>query len=523
MTSGSAPEPDNYSLGEMMNRLKQSSAPPPRSREGGELVTRPDGTQVVRVRRRKRRTRQPKKEREIRQRKMRFARVIALVVLVLALAGALAGGVIYSNSRPFREALMVKIAGSTGADVDLRQFRMNPSSAVAESLSLAWPEGSPIESLHVRGLRAETSPVSLFGGAFRGGELTAREGTVTLRALDPQMPRRGPRGEAAPIDFRRMSVTKLQIMPGESLVGLFQLRDAEASFYPVEGPGSAAQLRLTGGNLRVPFLPELRIDRALIEFRGDEARVHGIRVFNGADELGDFVLSGAFDTVETEEVATLAARVTSFKINGIIGDSMGRLIAGRIDSDPENPANTLRFPVRNPSHGVLNLEFNASLVAPVIIQGFNFLNDLAILLDDPWFLQPYFDGDVSGTIRRGSGVVEILNLRAEYRNRMSIRGNLRTDRDGRLTGKLDVGLSTVIISAAPTRRLDPAFSDPSGGYRWITLDIGGSAESTTDNFMSQLDNPPVRQDPGAANGADGSPRPSAGDDAGSFENLTRPR
>jgi hypothetical protein len=310
-------------------------------------------------------------------------------------------------------------------------------------------------------------------------------------------------------------------MPGDNLPGMFQLRDAEASYYPSGGMAGDAQLRINGGTLRVPYLPELRLDRALLEFRDDGTDLTIARMFNGGDEIGDFILSGSFNPMGGGADAILAAKVNSFKINGIIGERMGRLIAGRIDSKPDHPANSLRFPVQNPTYGVLNLEFESSVAGPIILQGFNFLNDLAILLEDPWFGQPYFDGNVTGTIRRSNGMVEILNLSAEYRNRMTIRGDLRIDRDDNLTGKLEVGLSTVILSVAPTRKIDPALSEPSGGYRWITLDIGGTAAATTDNFMSQIENPPSRPAAGTSGATEAVP--SGNPEGSSFEDLTRPR
>jgi hypothetical protein len=506
----------------MMERLQQSSSPAPsHDREQGELVVRPDGSQAIRVRRRKRRSNQPKKEREARHKKIRFARIIALIVVLLIAGGVLAGGVIYSNSRPFRDALVAKIAATTGAEAAITQFRMNPASAKAAQLSLNWPAGSPVESLVVNQLDADTSVTSFVGGAFQGPELVAREGTLTLRAADFSQPALGAAHRAGTVGFQSINIAKFHIVPGDSLPGMFQLRDAEASFYPFGGMAGAAQMRVNGGTLRVPYLPELRLDRALLEFEDNRVDLTIARMFNGGDEIGDFILNGSFSPTGGGADAILMAEVNSFKINGLIGERMGRLIAGRIDSKPDHPANTLRFPVQNPTYGVLNLEFESSVAGPVIIQGFNFLNDLAILLEDPWFGQPYFDGNVTGTIRRSNGVVEILNLNAEYRNRMAIRGNLRIDREESLTGKLEVGLSTVVLNASPTRRIDPALSEPSGGYRWITLDIGGTAAATTDNFMSQVDQPPARPTPAPGGDTDGTAPTQPG--GNSFEDLTRPR
>ena len=54
-------EPDNYSIDDMMDRLRSRSEG---GQEDAQLVTREDGTQVYRVKKRKRRSHQPKKEKE---------------------------------------------------------------------------------------------------------------------------------------------------------------------------------------------------------------------------------------------------------------------------------------------------------------------------------------------------------------------------------------------------------------------------------------------------------------------------
>ena len=60
-SSESSTDQSNYSVDEMMERLRRGEREK-QSSEDGELVTREDGTQVMRVRRRKRRSKQPEAE-----------------------------------------------------------------------------------------------------------------------------------------------------------------------------------------------------------------------------------------------------------------------------------------------------------------------------------------------------------------------------------------------------------------------------------------------------------------------------
>ncbi len=506
-------EPDNYSIDEIIERLKKPESK--KNDDSGELVTREDGTQVIRVRKRKRRSRQPQREREKMQQKRRFVRILTGLGALILIMGVLAGGIIYSNSLPFRESLREKITATTGAEVELNQFRMNPTGANANLLTLHWPDGFPIASLQARGVRASTSIHSFFGGNFHGDELQAGEGTLTWRA--PSADRRGfPSGlEKGVLDFQRISVSRFHLVPDTSLQRQFRLRNSEASFYPNIGTGGRAQMRLNGGDLQVSGLPKLNLDRAFFEFRDDEIHLSGAKMHHGADRLGELTLSGRIPALDHASNASLAIEATAFNIEGVVGERMARIITGRIDSSRVDGASRLQFPVADPSSGVMEIDFKSALNSPMQFKGFNFLAELAMLLEEPWFEQPYFESDVTGIIRRSGGAVELRGLQAEHRNRMALRGNLRLDGNGRLNGKIDVGLSPALVATAPTRRLDPIISDASGGYRWISIEIGGTINAPTDNFMAIVDNPPSRTTTPAP-----IPAPGGG---GSFEDLTRPR
>jgi len=509
MKNGSI-EPENYSIDEIMERLKK--APEKNRGEDGELITREDGTQAIRVRKRKRRTRQPQREREKLEQKRRFVRVIAGLAVLILLTGVFAGCIIYSNSNPFRNSLIQKIRSSTGAEVEINQFRMNPTGANANTIALTWPEGFPIASLHARGLRASTSIPSFFGGTFGGAELLASEGTLAWRpaangksaiAID-----------AGGIDFQRISIARFSLLPEQTAQHTFNLRNSEASFYPNIGTGGRAQMRLNGGNLQVRGLPDIKLDRAFIEFRGDEIHLAGAKLLHGSDLLGEFTITGNIPALDPNADASLSLETSSFRIEGIIGERMGRILTGRIDSSQASGANMLRFPVADPTAGTLELNFKSSLNSPMMFRGFNFLAELAMLLEEPWFEQPYFESDVTGTIRRSGGTVELRNIHAEHRNRMAIRGNLRLDPNERMSGRIEVGLSPALVATAPTRRLDPVISEASGGYRWISIEIGGTISAPTDNFMAIVDNPPSRTT------VEPYTPPGGGT---SFEDLTRPR
>src|SRR5687768_16151416 len=127
-------EPENYSIDEMMERLRNATEEAP---VNGERVIRADGTEAIRVRKRKRRSSQPVKEARTRTRRARIVQASAALVLVFVAAIICGSAIIYANSSPFREDLVRKIQQASGAEIELQQFRMNPKTANAGKLSLA--------------------------------------------------------------------------------------------------------------------------------------------------------------------------------------------------------------------------------------------------------------------------------------------------------------------------------------------------------------------------------------------------
>src|SRR6478609_3165765 len=108
--SASPSEPEKYSIDEMMDRLKSG---PSQNSENGELVTRADGTQAVRVRKRKRRSTQPHKDARQRTRRARIVQVSSALVLIFAAGLTVGGAIIYANSSPFRKNLIGQIEQAT--------------------------------------------------------------------------------------------------------------------------------------------------------------------------------------------------------------------------------------------------------------------------------------------------------------------------------------------------------------------------------------------------------------------------
>jgi len=511
--SGAPSEPEKYSIDEMMERLQSKPEADPSAE--GELVTRPDGTQVIRVRKRKRRSSQPQKDKAARSKKAKMVQLSVVLILLMLAALIVGGAVIYTNSPPFREKVLANIADASGAKVDLMQFRMNPISANARHLALEWPEGNPLKEFKLRNLRATVYPSSIMGSVLAGEEVTAIEGNLVLRIPVAGRPIResGRTDGVLPANFKRLGVGKLNLTLGNDRSQPIRISGSEGSFYPSNVNGRP-ELRLNRGNLSIPGWPVLRMDRALVEFRGHETDVISMRLLHETDESGIFMLSGTVLPFSEESESALVAQMESFQIAGIVGPAMGRFLAGKIDSIPGENTGSLVFPAADPESGVLTIPFQTSLNSYLQFGGFSFCNALAQTLEDKWFESPVFEQETTGILERRAGAVHIRDLNAESKGRLSIRGDVRIDADKKLSGELEVGVASAMIAAAPTRRLDAMFSEDRGGFRWIKLTLGGSANAPKDDFrdlFEKIEVPPAKKEVGSESTPPG------------FEDLTQPR
>jgi hypothetical protein len=496
----------------MMDRLKSLPSETP---EDGELVIRADGTQAIRVRKRKRRTHQPVKHERQASRRMRIVQVSAALILVFLTALFIGGAIIYANSSPFREGLRHQIEQASGAEVEFQQFRMNPKTANASGLTLKWPAGNLLDSLTLQQLNAEIFPSSFLGNAMRGEEVSAFEGNLKLRYPEAgENTRNFPAAEGAlPVRFNRYRVPSLTLTLGDPADPALKLTKSEVSLNP-ETVNGRSQLNFYQGEVAISGWPKLRLDRALVEFRGEEADIVGLRVLHETDSRGVFELSGTVYPYQPDRLSSLAVLLQSFQFEGVTGPAMGRLLSGRIDSSPATKSNFLSFQPTADSAPTLEIAFQVSPSSQLELRGFPFLLALAQTLDDPWFQAPVFDTDASGTIYRENGIVTLRDLDLESKGRIAVRGQVSMAANQQLSGKLEIGVAEAMIASAKTARLKSMFGPSREGFRWISLKIGGPVTTPSDNFRDLFS---------AAVAPVSDTAPPGESEVSTFEELTRPK
>jgi hypothetical protein len=487
------PSPDEspkLSIEEMMERL---SSDPQQSLTEGELVTRADGSQAIRVRKRKRRSEQPQKLADKRKQKIRNIQIAAFVLVIFVISLALGGALVYSNSVPFRDSLTSKIGKNTGSTVKLERFRINPKTANFGKLSMEWPTGFIVKSLIINDLQATISPTSLLGGSFHGDEITATKGTMEIQLLskDDDSSEVENKPSKKEIQFDRYRISNFTLNLGDPSDPTFSLMNSEASLNPI-GISKVPQVSLYKGDLTMTGWPKLKLDRALIELRGREIEILRLNLMSSSSAKGQMNLSGTINPYKPDSTSTLAVTLNAFEISGIAGPAFGRIISGKIDTQQSSKSNFLSFMPNQTSSPLLDIMFQADPSSTIQLRGLPFLFALSSIFEDSWFESPAFEADATGLITRGNGTTSLKNLNLESKSRMALRGTISCDPDQKITGTLQVGLAEGMIHTSKAPRLSQIFGPLRDGYRWVKIFVYGTPDSIQDNFDELLT--------GAANG-----------------------
>ncbi len=506
-------EPEKYSIDEMMERLKNQT---PSNPEGeGERVTRADGTEAIKVRKRKRRSEQPQKEIVKQSRRSRILQVVAATSLVIIALLASGIAIAYANSPAFRESLLKKITASTGATPEIGTFRMNPRTANAGKLDLTWPKGNFLDQLKTTGLVADIAPSSFFGKTMMGEEVIVSDSSLTLKLPTAGESLAGvPASDGAlPIKFNRYRTPKFNV--NFKGVNNLSLLKSEASLYP-NAVSNRLQFSLNGGKLTLPGWPLLELDRAFMEFRGNEIDLISLSLIDPSGRDGIFEFSGTISPYDLKRPSTLTAEIKNYPIASILGPEFEDILIGNIDSVSSTQSNFYSFYPKKDAEQKLTLSFRKNLGSAFEVSKFPFLFALSQTMQDEWFKRPVFVGeDASATILRENGTTIIGKIDFQNKGRLALRGQIIVAKDKTLSGELKVGIAdSMILAMDKSSRLRTLFSQPREGYRWLTVQLSGTAQNPNDDFKDQFL---------AAQAEKPLQNPESDYKGSTFEELTKPR
>lgn len=510
-------EPDNYSIDDMMDRLRSRG-------EGGQdgdspqLVTRPDGTQVYRVKKRKRRSHQPKKEKEARQKRFRVFQVILAVALVILVAVSFFASLVFLNSSYYRDSMIAKVHAWTGAETKVMKLRVTPVGVGADSIQLVWPKESMLSELNVQALQGDLSFTHLIGGTWKGSEIVSGQGgTLVLRPpTGAGSVYKRPEGEL-PFRFSYRS-PKFNVRMGEETSPAFVVRGSEANLEIHEPAATSGNLRLEGGMATIAGWGDFELEFASFFFEKGKIYLSNARLLppNGSkgrieipnNEENEISVPFDFESGETR----LPVRVVDIELRNLLGPSFGTSLSSTVEVPGEKETGELLVRTSGDAGVSWRIPFRATATADSTASGFPMFEVIARELGEAWYQNPRFDLEAKGIAVRDKQKSGIESLVLDARGRISIGGQIFADASGKLEGELQVGLPTSAVeNGSPA--LKQVFSRRGGGSSWAKIQISGTGSQPQDDLEVQLKSSSTTTSPAA--GGD-----KALEDA--FEQLVKP-
>lgn len=432
---------------------------------------------------------------ELHRHNMRIRLMIALGVLVFF---CILTGIVfwYPGTGLFRHRLDRMVVNSTGAKVEMENVGLSSFAISASRFDAIWPGGNFLHSLSVENLSGVVLPQRYFSRIFGGDELGAESGTLVLGHPIAGSPAvvTGEESGKSRVNFKRLGVSNLLVKFGDldADVGA-RLVAAEVAFYP-HGPAGVPRAMVYSGSLEIPSWPKFVLERAIVDFPSGSLRINGMRIRDKVAEINSEVFVGWADingvfAHDSTTAAELTMELDGFQIQSLIGEEAGRFFNGRVNTRAGDDVGVIRISKED------GLQMRAGLVGSPLSEftfsHFPFLGFISRAVDDRWFLNPVFDDGPSVVLIRDGEDMLFEDIEFVARRRMVIRGSMSINSEDAIRGEIEVGLSPTVIDASLARRLDGMFSAERDGFRWVTLELGGTTRMPTDNFNAQFIEAPM--------------------------------
>ena len=459
----------NYSVDEMMDRLREGGREDSAERE---LVTREDGSQVIRVKKRKRRTKQKKEEEAKRRKRMAVARTLALIALPLVVGLGIVLLLANYSSAGFLRGVVATVWEKTGSSAKIKHLTPLGTKVTTGNVSLNWPDGNQLDQLRVSDVSGDLSLLSFFTGKLKGEELNAAKGMlVSSNRKDRKITK--PKGEALELPgFGTYSCDFFSFYFGAAK-SPFRLEGTKVRYIPSD---YSNRLELSGGNLQAGSWGGLPLKRGTIEFLNSTIKIVSLRF---EEEARHLVVSGDLALSDSLHSLTVEAR------KGTVGSVAGFEFDKLVDSEIDGSTGTLSFRAWDASSYQSTLSCEPKYFS---LRNFAFLEDLEELYGDARFRNFEFELEEGFELVRSEEGCRLIGLDVEEAGALGIRGEIAVV-DGSLTGDLEIGLPEYRKVNILRHRREAFFKAGrlEGDFFWFPIELSGTPANPKDNFVRYLE------------------------------------
>ena len=466
-------ETRNYSTDEMMARLKKENRKNRHhsSDSEGELVTREDGTQVVKMRKRKRRSKQPEKEQKRLNPKVKWLIVGSIFGLGALLLASSVFIIAKYNGRSFKESTETSITELAGAQKsEITQLRVTPVSAKAAKYNIDWGAHSFLKNAELNNLRADIKATSFFTKSWIGEEVVASAGKVYFQK-PASLTEITSESIISPYSFGSYRCNQLDIHFGEergapAILGLqISLRQMISEKY---------QFVFQDGTMKIPNWPELKLSSGVITLNSQDAEIEAL-LAAGSGLNGELTIAGNIPK-NTQKKIVLDIKAKDYPMQELLGEELGRLIHGTVQSD----IGSLSYDYQKPSAEGLSfiLPFNST---DIQLSDLPFLTNLKNITGNTTYSRPIFT-NCRGNIMRTSEGVSLNNITWISNSIITLTGDIQVAANKKLSGTLNLGIPSSAFESEP-----PApFVGPKDGLYHATINLSGTIHNPHDNLRELI-------------------------------------
>ena len=406
--------------------------------------------------------------------------LMGVVVLVLLGVGTILGlswwvGA-FLRGEDFRALVAERTGKALAAEVSFDSFRWSGPNLFTEKVSATGLEGSRIESVNARQVRAVIDWRAAWGGAWKVNSIEILELDVVLQGGESHTPSKvegtDPPQTAAKKGWlpQRFELGFLRAVQGTVSLNRQggQTSALSKSVMTLESKGSSYELTATGGLLDVANLPQMSLESA-------HARVSdGVFFLTHSafhlDDSGKLNASGEFGEGSTMQISGTDVKITPF-----LNPDWQTKLTGRLSGDAvivwpkdQGPSSTTgKFVLKD---GRLE---NVPLLAEV-----------AKFTSSPQFRRMPLQ-NVSGNFQKDGDILTVTDFVGESKGLMRLEGGFEVRDGGALSGTFRVGVSPQVLQWVPGSR-EKVFTENRDGYVWTDLLVGGTLEQPTENLSARL-------------------------------------
>ena len=463
---------DHYSVDEMMDRLKHRKRAKDKQNEikDGELITRSDGTQAIKVRKRKRRSQQAPKEANSKPKWVAIGICSGLALLAVTFTMFV---ITKYNGASFKESTAISIAYLLEANsTQLDQLRVTPISAAVSGVEISWDNETFFQEAAFSSIKADIKATSFFSSAWHGNEILSKKGWIRLQIPEQNKAQNIGRSSSK-YSFETYRCEDLDVIFGANNTAP-SIKGTHATLQQL--PNRRYQVSFNRGSLKIPYWPELPISSGIVTLQSSNSEIEA-RLKANNDNKGEIIIKGIVYK-DKDQPIVLDVKSINYPLEDILGKGLGHMIKGEINSDMGSISYT--YGQKEGANLSFIMPFNSNQLN---ISELPMLNDLRDLTGKPNYLHPSFSF-CRGSIIRSRDGVSLRNLKLISSQLLSIKGDISVDHEGNLSGKLEIGIpSRLFDDKAPAPAI---FSAPKDGNIYTRIELGGTIHNPHDNLNTRL-------------------------------------